>query len=150
MEMVGTLVDGLPVLPYTTITVDLQSDKFILKALTGRNKDDWPIFELALDKVENVQLMQKKETKGVTEQSATGMIIGAALFGNLGARVGGRVKTKEKIEIRNLFIIDYISEEKKQIILDVSQNLKSAEKVVKRFKELIPDTNTATNTVVQL
>ena len=30
------------------------------------------------------------------QQSAPGMIIGAATFGLLGAMVGGRIKTKEK------------------------------------------------------
>ena len=151
-ELMGNLVDGLPFASNTNFFVELESDKFIIKTPVpaGKNKAEWKIFELALEKVENVQLVQKRETKEVTEQSATGMIIGAALFGNLGASVGGRVRTKEKIEIHTLFIIDYISEEKKQIILDVSKDQRRSEKVVKRFKELRPDTNTATNTVVQL
>ena len=44
--------------------------------------------------------------------------------------------------------IPYLSNDQKQIILDVSKNLKSAEKVVKQFRELRPDTNT--NSVIQL
>lgn len=144
----GPLVDGLPVLLNTMIILELQSDKITLQALTGRNKDEWPMFELALDKVDNVQIVQKRETSEVTEQSAAGMIIGAALFGSLGARVGGRAKTREKIQIKHLFIIDYTSDEQKQIILDVSEDLKGAEKVVKQFRELRPSPNT--NSVIQL
>lgn len=148
MGTVGTLIDGLPVLTNTHIAANLQEDKFTFKAYIGRNKDEWPMFELALDKVDNVQIVQKRETSEVTEQSAAGMIIGAALFGSLGARVGGRAKTREKIQIKHLFIIDYTSDEQKQIILDVSEDLKGAEKVVKQFRELRPSPNT--NSVIQL
>ena len=148
MGTVGTLIDGLPVLTNTHIAAHLQQDKFTFKPYIGRNKDEWPMFELALDKVDNVQIVQKRETSEVTEQSAAGMIIGAALFGSLGARVGGRAKTREKIQIKHLFIIDYTSDEQKQIILDVSEDLKGAEKVVKQFRELRPSPNT--NSVIQL
>lgn len=148
MGTVGTLIDGLPVLTNTHIAANLQEDKFTFKAYIGRNKDEWPMFELALDKVDNVQIVQKRETSEVTEQSAAGMIIGAALFGSLGARVGGRAKTREKIQIKHLFIIDYTSDEQKQIILDVSEDLKGAEKVVKQFRGLRPSPNT--NSVIQL
>ena len=159
MGTVGTLIDGLPVLTNTHIAANLQEDKFTFKAYIGRNKDEWPMFELALDKVDNVQIVQKRETSEVTEQSAAGMIIGAALFGSLGARVGGRAKTREKIQdyfitlalnikINHLFRIDYTSDEQKQIILDVSEDLKGAEKVVKQFRELRPSPNT--NSVIQL
>ena len=146
----GPLVDGLPVPENTSIVAELKPDKFIIKAITNINPNDIKIFELTLEKVQNVQLLQKKETKEVTEQSATGMIIGAALFGNLGASVGGRVRTKEKVTYHTHFVIDYMSDVPKQIIIDVSYDLLRSEKVVKRFKELRPDTNTATNTVVQL
>ena len=64
------------------------------------------------------------------------MIIGGAAFGVLGAMVGGRVKTKEKIENHSILIIDYQSGDKKQIILDVTKALKDSERVSNRFKEL--------------
>ena len=55
----------------------------------------------------------------MVEQPAPGMILEAAAFGTLGAMVRGRTKTKEKINVYTLLIIDYVSGEAKQIILNV-------------------------------
>lgn len=55
----------------------------------------------------------------MVEQSEPGMILEAAAFGTLGAMVRGRTKTKEKINVYTLLIIDYVSGEAKQIILNV-------------------------------
>lgn len=135
---VGNLIDGLPVPQNTPITVYLESNGFQIQALTGKAKEDWPKFELALEKVENVQIMNQMEIQQVIEQSAPGMIIGGAAFGLLGAMVGGRIKTKEKAKNHVIFIITYTSDERKQIILDISSAVKDSERVLNRFKELKP------------
>ena len=138
---VGYLIDGLPVPQNTIIIANLLPEGLRIQALTGRNKADWKNFELSIEKVENIQLMNERQIKQVIEQSAPGMILGAATFGILGAMVGGKVKTKEKVRINTLLIIDYISGEKKQIILNVSDNIKDSTRVVNRFKEIKPTSN---------
>jgi hypothetical protein len=144
---VGTLIDGLPVPQNTTIIAKLFPEGLQIKALTGTNKADWKTFELSIEKVENIQLMNEREIKQVIEQSAPGMILGAAAFGVLGAMVGGRTKTKEKIQVNTLLVIDYLSGEKKQIVLNVSNNIKDSTRVVNRFKEIKPP---APNETIQL
>ena len=71
------------------------------------------------------------------------MIIGGAAFGILGAMVGGRTKTKDKLIQHSILVIDYQSDGKKQIILDVTENmaLLATEQLIKRFKELKPIQN---------
>ena len=63
--------------------------------------------------------MGEWQIRQVVEQPAPGMILEAAAFGTLGAMVRGRTKTKEKINVYTLLIIDYVSGEAKQIILNV-------------------------------
>lgn len=134
----GTLVDGLPVPSNTMITVRLNSEKFYIQALTGRKKEDWPTYELTVEKVENVQLMNQTEIERVVEQSVPGLIIGGAALGALGAMIGGRVHTKEKVENHTILAITYFSGERKQIILDVTTAIKDSERVLNHFKELKP------------
>lgn len=134
----GTLVDGLPVPSNTMITVHLNSERFYIQALTGRKKEDWPTYELTVEKVENIQLMNQTEIKQIVEQSVPGLIIGGVALGALGAMVGGRVHTKEKVKNHTILVITYISGERKQIILDVTAAVKDSERVLNHFKELKP------------
>lgn len=83
--------------------------------------------------------MDERQIKQVVEQCAPGMILEAAAFSLLGAMVGGRNKTK-KINIRNLLIINYTSNGEKQIIIDISNDLKDSSKIVNRFHEMKPET----------
>ncbi len=138
---VGPIYDGLPVPAETICIVKLFPEGFKIQALTGRNKDDWKNFELGIDKIENVQLMNERQIKEIIEQSAPGMVLGAATFGIIGAMVGGRVRTKEKVVIKTLLVIDYFSGEKKQLVFNVSDNLKDSERLLKYFKELKPIQN---------
>lgn len=138
---VGPLIDGLPAPSGTMIIAKLLPEGFNIKALIGKNKNDWQTFELSIEKIERLHLINEKEIQQIIEQSAPGMILGAAAFGVLGAMVGGRTKTKEKVKIKTLFVIDYLSGEKKQIVLDVSNNLKDTERVIKRFHEMKPESN---------
>ena len=135
------MIDGLPIPSGIRITVELQPERFELQALTGRNNADWKTYELSVEKITNVQLMDERQIRQVVEQSASGMILGAAAFGTLGAMVGGRTKTKEKINVNLLLVIDYFSGEAKQIVLNVSDYKKASEQVVKRFREMKPVAN---------
>lgn len=138
---VGTILEGLPIPVEVTTIVKLTSEGFHIQALIGRNKDDWKNFELSLDKVQSVQMYDERQIKQIVEQSAPGMVVGAATFGLLGAMVGGRTKTKEKTVIRNILVIEYQSDEKKQIILDVTNNIKDCTRMVNHFRELKPVQN---------
>ena len=59
-------------------------------------------------------------------------------MGALGAMIGGRVHTKEKVENHTILAITYFSGERKQIILDVTTAIKDSERVLNHFKELKP------------
>ena len=143
---VGDLIDGLPLPVGSWITVDLSPNHFLFQGLIGKDKKNWPTYELPIEQVENVQLMNQREIQQVIEQSTPGMIIGGAAFGILGAMVGGRIKTKEKVKNHNILVVDYQSGDKKQIILDVTNALKDSERLLNRFKELKP----VQNSTVQL
>lgn len=80
---VGPLVDGLPVPALTPIIAKLIPEGFNLKALTGTKKENWKEFNLSLNKVQNVQLMNEREIQQVIQQSVPGMVLGAAAFGAL-------------------------------------------------------------------
>lgn len=112
-----------------------------MKALIGTKKENWKEFNLSLNKIQNVQLMNEREIQQVIQQSVPGMVLGAAAFGALGAMVGGRVQTKEKIKVSTLLVIDYESDGAKQIVLNVSDNLKDSEQVVKQFQSMKPVQN---------
>ncbi len=138
IESVGKLISGLPAPENTTLTFKLFPEFIVFKALIGTNKENWPQYELAIDKIEKMQIFSHQQIQQVISQSAPGMILGAAAFGILGAMLGGRVKTKEKISIQQLLIIDYISNEKKQIAINVSQDLKGTQNLVNHFNQLKP------------
>lgn len=138
---VGNLIDGLPIPQNTVVLSKLLPDKLEMKALIGTKKEDWKTFELPLEKIDSMQIVNEKEIQKIVSQSAPGMIIGAAAFGILGAMVGGRVKTKEKVKISTLLLIDYTSEEKKQILLNVTSSVNESSKLVKEFKVIKPTSN---------
>lgn len=70
------------------------------------------------------------------QQSAPGMIIGAATFGLLGALVGGRTKTKNKKSINHFILINYYSDEPKTIV--TTTNDTNNVKIVDFFRKLKP------------
>lgn len=137
----GSIIEGLPIPAETMTTIMLNDDGFEIKALIGRRKEDWKTFELPLEKVHSVQMFDERQIKQIIEQSAPGMILGAATFGVLGALVGGRTKTKEKIMIKTLLVIEYVSNENKQIVLNVSNSIKDCSRLVNHFRELKPNQN---------
>lgn len=135
-QVYGTLVDGLPIPAQVQVVTRLFSERVELEAFTGANHQK---FNLDLEKIQRVSILNEKQIKQIVTQSAPGMIIGAAAFGLLGAMVGGRVKTKNQIKINSLLLIDYISdEENKQILINVSENTPQAADFVSKFHGLKP------------
>lgn len=141
----GTLIDGLPIPAQVRVVTRLFGEKIELEAFTGTNHQK---FILDLEKIQRLSILNEKQINQIVTQSAPGMIIGAAAFGLLGAMVGGRVKTENRVSINSLLLIDYISDgENKQILINVSENSSKAGDLVSKFKRLKPP---APNQPVQL
>ncbi|MCC8080214.1 MAG: hypothetical protein LIO57_09225, partial [Oscillospiraceae bacterium] len=64
---VGQLIEGLPVPANTTIIATLTDEGLQINALTGKKEADWKKFELALEKIENIQLINEREIQQVLE-----------------------------------------------------------------------------------
>lgn len=135
-SLCGNLISGLPVPENSFVQTILSPDGVAITALVGKQEHK---FNLSLDKVKSVQILNDTQVKQVIEQSAPGMIIGATAFGLLGAMIGGRVKTKDKTVLKQVLFIDYVSDGDKQIVLDVSKAIQSEQaNYIKRFMELKP------------
>ena len=137
----GTHIAGLPVPDGTFVQAVLAPEGLTLTAvLQGIGKPVEQKFSLELDKVKNIRILNETEVKRIIEQSAPGMLLGAAAFGVVGAMIGGRVKTKEKAVIKNLLILDYVSGEEKQIVLDCTKDAPANQAAfMKHFQELKPE-----------
>jgi len=150
-ELGGYLIDGLPVPEKSFVQALLYPDKLKLNAVVKEFKPVTKEFELSLEKVKSIRVLSESEIHQVVEQSAPGMIIGAAAFGLIGAMIGGRVKTEEKTVLKSLLLIDYVSNGEKQIVIDCSKAAPSEQSAfLKRFYELKPECNQQQNTPVQL
>ncbi len=135
----GTLIDGLPIPAAVTIVASLYDEKIKLVAATGRRESENQHFELEIEKIQNAMVLSESQIQQIITQSAPGMIIGAAAFGLLGAMVGGRVKTKQQVNIKFLFLLEYVSEgEKKQVLLYVGKYPEQAESFVKKLNSIKP------------
>ena len=144
----GYLIEGLPVPANCFVQVIISPHVLTLTAVISGPKTTEQKFELELDKIKKIQILNETEIKQVVEQSAPGMIIGAAAFGAVGALVGGRVKTKEKTVLKSILLIDYVSGTEKQIVLNCSSSAPSEqEKFLERFYEIKPETNVPVGTV---
>ncbi|MCH5205689.1 MAG: hypothetical protein J1F09_01965 [Oscillospiraceae bacterium] len=138
----GKLVDGLPIPAQVQVVTKLFNEKIELEAFTGNKPSDHQRFNLDIEKVQKVTILDEKQMQQIVTQSAPGMIIGAAAFGLLGAMVGGRVKTKDKVKINRLLLIDYISnEENKQILINVSDSGLQADAFANKFHNIKPQSN---------
>lgn len=150
-ELGGYLISGLPVPEQTFVQVLLYPDQLKLNAVVKEIKPVTKEFEISLEKISNIRILNQTEIHQVIKQSTPGMIIGAAAFGLIGAMIGGRVKTTEKSLLKNLLIINYTSNSEKQIILDCSQAVSSVQATfLKRFHELKPESIQRQNGPIQL
>lgn len=100
-------------------------------------------FSLAKSKVMDVTCKTETEFQNQYISSAGGAVVGAALFGPLGAMVGGRTKKKTDMTIRHYLIITYMTNnEVKYIILENTGLLNKTNKFVIEFNA---NRTTATN-----
>lgn len=130
----GSHISGLPVSEGAFVQVNASPETLKLVAIDGTAKQE---FVLPWDKVSSVRIMNEQEIKQVIGQSAPGMVIGAAAFGIIGAMVGGRARTKEKKSLRQILLIDYVSEEAGQIALDCSGETASTQSAFIKYAESI-------------
>lgn len=130
-EIVGKMIAGVPLPDGTAVNVKLTPD---VLTINGSSKE----FNIDFSKLETLDIKSDVEMEQIIEQSAPGMIIGAAVFGVIGAMIGGRVKTKDKKQVNHFLIINYQSEELKTIILDVTVNWYKAAGMVDYYRKLNP------------
>lgn len=128
-EIVGKMIAGVPLPDGTAVNVKLTPD---VLTINGSSKE----FNIDFSKLETLDIKSDVEMEQIIEQSAPGMIIGAAVFGVIGAMIGGRVKTKDKKQVNHFLIINYQSEELKTIILDVTVNWYKAAGMVDYYRKL--------------
>ncbi|MDE6030339.1 MAG: hypothetical protein K2G32_01800 [Oscillospiraceae bacterium] len=138
----GTLVDGLPIPAAVAVTANLYNERVDLIAAAGKKRSECQYFNLDIEKIQKVIVLNEQQIQQIVTQSAPGMIIGAAAFGLLGAMVGGRVKTKEKTKLKFILLIEYISDsETKQILLNTGEDSSQAYTFANRFHKIKPQTN---------
>lgn len=124
------LVEGLPLHENTTLNLTLNAQSLVI---TDHSKNE---FTLPFDKITSIEYKNEVEMEKLIQQSAPGMIIGAATFGLLGALVGGRTKTKNKKSINHFILINYYSDEPKTIV--TTTNDTNNVKIVDFFRKLKP------------
>ncbi len=127
-----TLIDGLPLNQDTNLIMKLTVEKLII--IVSKTKQE---FEIEISKLISVEYKTETEISNIINQSAPGMIIGAAAFGILGAMIGGRVKTKQVKTVNHFLIINYQSGEEKQIVLQTNDG-NSAKQISEYFRQLKP------------
>lgn len=131
----GNLVEGLPIPQNSDLTIKLTPDEL---SITGSGQE----FEINFSKLTLVDIKNDVEMEKVIQQSAPGMIIGAATFGIIGAMVGGRVKTKEKRKVSHFLLISYQTDELKTIVIETTKDWYNAAALVDLFRKLKPATTT--------
>lgn len=130
--VLGSLVDGLPVPENCNVTVKLTPSTL---NIMGNNQD----FEIDFSKIDLIDIKTDVEMEKIVQQSAPGMIIGAATFGVLGAMIGGRVKTKEKRVVSHFLIVNYQSDSLKTIVIETTNDWYNGAALVDYFRKLKPN-----------
>lgn len=126
----GSLISGLEIPEGSGVHVTVSPDNVKMVAIVNVGKVYKKEFNLAISKIKTVRLMNEQEIKQVVEQSAPGMILGAAAFGIIGAMIGGRVQTKEKKTLKQILVIDY---GQNQIVLDCSGETVSTQSAFMKY-----------------
>ena len=136
----GALISGLPVPEKSAIQINALEDRLQIVAIMTGGGVSKQEFSLPIEKISSVKILTDKEIKQVIEQSAPGMILGAAAFGIVGAMIGGRVQTKEKAILKQILTVDYTSDGEKQIVIDCSgETYFTQQNFLNRCHELIPE-----------
>ena len=121
-------MDGLPWGEQADCNVYLYPDKYVF----WRNKNT---YTLSMDKITDVCIKTDVEIQKAYVSSVGGAIGGAALFGTLGAMIGGRVKKKTDTTISKFLIFTYNKDgETKYISFEIPFYNKKAPKYVKAYQ----------------
>lgn len=121
-------MDGLPWGEQADCNVYLYPDKYVF----WRNKNT---YTLSMDKITDVCIKTDVEIQKAYVSSVGGAIGGAALFGKLGAMIGGRVKEKTDTTISKFLIFTYNKDgETKYISFEIPFYNKKAPKYVKAYQ----------------
>lgn len=134
-------VNGLPIAENLLCNVLSYPDRIEFKSGTSS-------INLAREKITDMCIKTDVEIQNQAVSSVGGAIAGGALFGPLGAIIGGRAKTKKVKTTTQYLIITYTGEqgELKYIGFDITNNPPSATKLVKEFREL----NTSSGIKIEL
>jgi hypothetical protein len=83
-------------------------------------------------KIMHIDIIDSEQIQKSYVSSVGGTVAGAALFGPLGAMVGGRAKEKESTIVTNYLTITYQTDgETKYVSFNVSKDMTNAQKMVK-------------------
>ena len=129
-------VNGLPIAEDVDCKITSTDDKFIFSSGVMN-------FELEKSKITDMCIKTDKEVQQQYVSSVGGAVGGAALFGPLGAMIGGRAKKKTvKHEVHHYLIITYQSPDIKYIGFEIGFNMASANKYVNDFKNTLTSEST--------
>ena len=135
MKLIMYHYNGLPgFIENVPCNMFLDEEKHCLRFELFTSKND-SIIELPLNKISNAKLINIEE---IEQQSKIGRaIVGGILFGNAGAIVGA-MSAGEKKKIKTLYIINYISDGKENVITLQEKGNINYFKFQKRLTELLP------------
>ena len=125
-------VNGLPLPENTQCEIRSYANKY--EFISGTTN-----IVLPREKVTDMCIKTDEEIENQIVSSIGGAIVGGALFGTLGAAIGGRAKTKQVKTVTNYLIITYLKNENEltYICFEIPYNPPSfAEQLVKEFHEL--------------
>lgn len=101
--LVAEHMAGLPLAQSTACTVSFEEGCITIHSSGNR-------FNLNYDKITAMDFKTSTEIQRAYVSSAGGAIVGGALFGPLGAMVGGRVKEKQSKTVENFIIFTYLKD----------------------------------------
>lgn len=129
-------VNGLPIAEDVNCNITLTDDKYIFSSGSMN-------FELEKSKITDICIKTDTEIQQQYVSSVGGAVVGGALFGPLGAMIGGRAKKKTvKHESHHYLIITYQSDEIKYIGFDINYAAASAKVYIEDFKNSCTNTST--------
>lgn len=120
---------GLPIAEGVSCKLEFDDERVMIAG--GGNT-----FGVALNKITDLQTKTKTEIQKSYVSSAGGAIAGAAVFGPLGAMVGGRVKEKTSRISEHFLIITYNKEGVLDYVSFGIHDAVKASKLVQRYKPL--------------
>ena len=105
----ANLIEGLPLSKNADLIVAYEPTGVTFATLDKQS------FTLSMEKITSIHYYDETELEKVVTQSAPGVILGAAMFGVVGAMIGGRVKTKDVKNTKYFLLFTY---EDKQVLIE--------------------------------